>query len=442
MSDIRREQFGSDNEVLSSRLAAAGRLAPKSPSEALQPEPVPPPPLRSRAVRHPLVVFLNFVLTVVIVVVVAGGAGLFLGRMQFERPGNLDQARAVSIDRGTNLGAIADLLQKDGAISSKWLFIAGVWMNKQQNALKAGEYLIPAHASMRQIMDVIASGTGIPYKITIPEGLTTQQIIDRIKTDPVLIGDIGEPPPEGSLLPDTYNFSRGDTRDNLINRMRRERDRLLTDIWSRRSPDLPLTSMDQLVILASVVEKETAIADERPRIAAVFINRLRLNMRLQSDPTVVYAKFGGAGRPDGYTLSKDDLQTESAYNTYTVDGLPPGPIANPGRASLEAVANPSRTRDLFFVADGTGGHAFAENYEDHLRNVARWRQVNAAGGGGAAVATPDPGAAAVADPTPAGGGDGPPAPALKAAQKQAKSSAGGAGPIQLQPPLPVQKPAQ
>ena len=375
MSDMRRDQFGSDNEVLSSRLTGAGRMAPKSPSEALQPESVPPPPLRSRAVRHPLVVFLNFVLTVVIVIVVAGGAGLFLARMQFERAGNLDQARTVSIDRGTNLGAIADLLQKEGAISSKWLFIAGVWLNKQQNALKAGEYLIPAHASMRQVMDVIASGTGIPYKITIPEGLTSQRIIDLIKADPVLVGDIGEPPPEGSLLPDTYNFSRGDTRDNLINRMRRERDRLLTDIWSRRSPDLPLTSMDQLVILASIVEKETAIADERPRIAAVFINRLRLNMRLQSDPTVVYAKFGGAGRPDGYTLSKDDLQTESAYNTYTVDGLPPGPIANPGRASLEAVANPSRTRDLFFVADGTGGHAFSDTYDQHQKNVAKLRTI-------------------------------------------------------------------
>src|SRR6516165_10693494 len=144
MSDIRRDQFGSDSEVLSSRLTAAGRLAPKSPSEALQPEPVPPPPLRSRAVRHPLVVFLNFVLTVIIVIGVAGGAGVFLGKMQFERPSQLDQARTITIERGTNLGTIADQLQREGAISSKWLFIAGVWMNKEQNALKAGEYLIPA----------------------------------------------------------------------------------------------------------------------------------------------------------------------------------------------------------------------------------------------------------------------------------------------------------
>jgi len=441
MSDIRRDQLGNDSEVLSSRLTSAGRLAPKSPSEALQPEPVPPPPLRSRAVRHPLVVFLNFVLTVIIVMGVAGGAGLFFGKMQFERPGNLEQARPIAIEKGTNLGAIADQLQKDGAISSKWLFIAGVWMNRQQNALKAGEYLIPAHASMREVMEVIASGTGIPYKITIPEGLTTQQIIDRIKASEILVGDVGEPPPEGSLLPDTYNFTRGDTRDNLINRMRRDRDRLLTDVWSRRSPDLPLTSMDQLVILASIVEKETGIADERPRIAAVFINRLRLNMRLQSDPTVIYAKFGGAGKPEGYVPSKDDTQIESAYNTYTVDGLPPGPIANPGRASLEAVANPARTRDLFFVADGTGGHAFAENYEDHLRNVARWRKVSDGAVTPAVAPLDDPAGGAGADPA-SGSGDAAPAPTLKAAQKPPRSSAGAPAPAPLQPPMPIQKPAQ
>jgi UPF0755 protein len=433
MNDSRRDQLGSDSGALSTRLTSPGRLPPKSPSEALQPEPVPPPPLRSRAVRHPLVVFLNFVLTIVIVIGVAGGALLFFGRMQFDRPGALDQSRTISIERGTNLGAIADQLQREGAISSKWLFIAGVWMNKQQNALKAGEYLIPAHASMHDVMEVIASGTGVPYKITIPEGLTTQQIIDRIKANDVLVGDVGEPPPEGSLLPETYSFTRGDTRQNMINRMMRERDRVLTDVWSRRSPNLPLTSLDQLVILASIVEKETALADERPRIAAVFINRLRLNMRLQSDPTVIYAKFGGAGRPDGYKLTSDDVKTESAYNTYTVDGLPPGPIANPGRASLEAVANPSRTKDLFFVAlaDGSGGHAFAETYDDHLRNVARFRQNRAAEA--AAAAAPDPGAAA--DAPSANGSDAPPAPALRAASKPGKSSG-------ATPPVPIQKPAQ
>jgi UPF0755 protein len=434
MSDIRRDRFGSDTEVLSARLAASSRAAPKSPSEMLQPEAVPPPPQRSRAVRHPLVVFLNFVLTIVIVAVIAGGAGLFIGRMQFDKPSGLDQARSIAIDRGTSLGTIADILQREGAISSKWLFVAGVWLNRQQNNLKAGEYLIPAHASMRDIMEAMVGGKGILYSISVPEGLTSQQIVDRLNADPILVGDIAEVPPEGTLLPETYKFTRGDTRENILSRMRRDRDRVLTDLWARRAPDLPLTSMDQLIVLASIVEKETGIADERSRVAAVFIIRLRINMRLLSDPTVVYAKFGGKGKPSDYTLSKDDLATNSPYNTYAVGGLPPGPIANPGRASLEAVANPSRTRDLFFVADGSGGHAFAQTYEDHLRNVARWRQVN----GGTAADAPDPGAPAADAPADAAtdDGDAADAPATKAAAKPAKPAkpaASGDGPMQLQP---------
>ncbi len=440
MSDIRRDQFGNDADVLSARLSATSRAAPKSPSEMLQPEAVPPPPLRSRAVRHPLVVFLNFVLTIVIVAVIAGGAGLIIGRIQFDKPSGLDQARSIAIDRGTSLGTIADILQREGAISSKWLFVAGVWLNRQQNSLKAGEYLVPAHASMRDIMEAMVGGKGILYSISIPEGLTTQQIVDRLNADPILVGDITEVPPEGTLLPETYKYTRGDTRENILSRMRRDRDRVLTDLWNRRAPDLPLTSMEQLIVLASIVEKETGIADERSRVAAVFINRLRINMRLQSDPTVVYAKFGGKGKPSDYTLSKDDLTANSPYNTYVVAGLPPGPIANPGRASLEAVANPSRTRDLYFVADGSGGHAFAESYEDHLRNVARWRQVS--GGGGAAADAPDPAGASATDPAAgdAPGGDGgaadpAPQPARAGAKpvKPVKPAPPGDTPMQLQP---------
>jgi len=409
MSDIRRDRYGSDSDILSARLSSSSRAAPKSPTEMLQPEVVPPPPQRSRAVRHPLVIFLNFVLTLVIVAVIAGGAGLFIGRMQFNKPG------------GTSLGAIADILTREGAITSKWLFMAGVWMEREQNNLKAGEYLIPAHASMRDIMEAMVGGKGILYSISVPEGLTSQQIVDRLNADPVLVGDISEVPPEGSLLPETYKFTRGDTRENILSRMRRDRDRTLTDIWNRRASDSPLKSAEELVVLASIVEKETGIADERSRVAAVFINRLRLNMRLQSDPTVVYAKFGGKGKPSDYTLSKDDLSTDSPYNTYTNGGLPPGPIANPGRASLEAVANPSRTRDLYFVADGSGGHAFAETYEDHLRNVARWRQVNGGNGGAAAADAPD-----AAD-------DGDAAPAAPVPVAKPKPAASGDAPMALQP---------
>jgi UPF0755 protein len=421
MSDIRRDRYGSDADVLSARLAsAASRNAPKSPNEALQPEPVPPPPPRSRAARHPLVVFLNFVLTIVIVGAVVLGGGLLFGKMQFERPGDLDQAITVTIEKGTGLGAIGDLLRKNDAISSKWLFVAGVWLNRDQNRLKAGEYLIPAHASMRDIMESMVEGKGILYSIAIPEGLTSEQIVARLNENDVLTGSIDSIPPEGSLLPETYKFTRGDTRANLIARMQRDRDRVVTDIWNRRAPDLPFSTVDQMVVLASIVEKETALADERSRVAAVFINRLRLNMRLQSDPTVLYGLFGGKGRPDDYRFTKADLERETPYNTYVVTGLPPGPIANPGRASLEAVANPSRTRDLFFVADGSGGHAFAETYEDHLRNVARWRQVSgtSAPADGDAAAADAAAAEAAAPDAPAAADGEAPAPDDAAAPQQ------------------------
>jgi len=398
MSDIRRDQYGSDADVLSARLVAASRVAPKSPTEALQPESVPPPPKRSRAVRHPLVVFLNFMLTIVIIAVVVLGGGLLIGKMQFEKPGSLDQARTISVDKGAGVREIADRLQAEGVVSSKWLFIAGVWLNREGNSLKAGEYAIPAHASMSDIMNLMVEGKSVVYRITIPEGLTSQQVIACMMADGVpegqdipgltadqevkcrdsaaaLVGPAPPVPPEGSILPETYAFSRGDTRANVLNLMMRERDRVLTDVWARRAPDLPLNSIDELATLASIVEKETSISDERTRVAAVFINRLRLNMRLQSDPTIIYGVFGGAGKPDGYVITAAHRDGPTPYNTYTIDGLPPGPIANPGRAALEAVANPSRTRDLFFVADGSGGHAFAETYEEHLRNVARWRQI-------------------------------------------------------------------
>lgn len=386
MADIRREPYIDDADTLSARLSSSlGRASPKSPAEALQPEAVPPPPVRSRAVRHPLVVFLNFVLTVVIVSVVALGGGIFAAKMQFDRPTDLDQARTISIDRGQGLSQIAEQLQREGLISSKWLFIAGVWLSGQQSNVKFGEYLIPAHASMAEIMDTMVSGRGILYAITIPEGLTSEQIVARLLSEDILVGDVSAIPPEGALLPETYKFTRGDTRDGLIERMRRERDRVVADAWARRASDLPLESPEELVVLASIVEKETALADERTRVAAVFINRLRLNMRLQSDPTVIYGLFEGAGKPPGFMLRRADLEHQSAYNTYVINGLPPAPIANPGRASLDAVANPSRTRDLFFVADGSGGHAFAETYEQHLKNVARWREISANQGAAAAA---------------------------------------------------------
>ena len=402
MADVRREPYLDDVDTLSARLSSSlGRTAPKSPTEALQPEAVPPPPTRSRSARHPVGVFFNFLLTVVIVGLVGLGGGVFAAKVQFERPSNLDQPRSINIDRGAGLTEIAEQLQRDGIISSKWLFVAGVWLSRQQSNIKFGEYLIPAHASMSDIMEAMVSGRGILYAITIPEGLTSEQIVSRLLSEDILVGDMAAVPAEGTLLPETYKFTRGDTRASLLERMQTERDRVLADVWARRAPDLPIETPEQLLVLASVVEKETALADERTRVAAVFINRLRLNMRLQSDPTVIYGLFGSAGKPSGFVLRRADLDNQSPYNTYVVNGLPPGPIANPGRASLEAVANPSRTRDLFFVADGSGGHAFAETYEEHLKNVARWREINANSGQAAAAEAQAP---APADAAPAAQG--------------------------------------
>jgi UPF0755 protein len=192
----------------------------------------------------------------------------------------------------------------------------------------------------------------------------------------MLVGELPEElPPEGSLLPDTYPFQRGTSRADIVAQMQRQQQRALADIWSKRIDGLPLKTPEELVILASIVEKETGRADERPRVASVFINRLNKKMRLQSDPTILYGLFGGQGRPPERPIYRSDIDKHTPYNTYQIDGLPPGPIANPGRAAMEAVANPSRTKDFYFVADGTGGHVFARTLDDHNENVRRWRVI-------------------------------------------------------------------
>lgn len=353
-------------------------LSPRSARELLQPEQVPPPPVRSRAARHPLVVFFNFFITVAVVaVLIIGGIALY-AKVQFDRDGPLTATRVIEVSPGDGVSDISENLQNLGIITNRWVFRAGVTLYGAEGSLQAGEYLIPAQASMREIVDILVSGQAIVYNITIPEGLTSYQIVQRLLADETLTGEIAQIPPEGSLLPDTYRFNRGESRQAIIDRMMRERDRVVADIWSRRVEGLPISTPAELVTLASIVEKETGIADERSRVAAVFINRLRLDMRLQADPTVVYGIWGGQGMPAnriGLTTAEVNRPTE--YNTYTIAGLPPGPIANPGRAALEAVANPSRTNDLYFVADGTGGHAFASTLDEHNRNVARYRQIQA-----------------------------------------------------------------
>jgi len=352
------------------------RISPKSPRQVLQPEAAPPPPPpRSRKARHPLVVVANFFLMVVVLVVVGVGGVLYYGMQKYQRPGPLTEMTSVLVPRGADLVSISEQLYRNNVIDSPLIFTTAVRLQKSAASLKAGEYLFQPGVSMRDVLDDLTSGRSVLHAITFPEGLTSQQIVDKLNADEVLAGEIAEVPPEGALMPDTYKFTRGATRQQIIDQMRRAQERAVNEAWARREPGLPIDTPEELVTLASIVEKETGRADERPRVARVFLNRLEKGMRLQSDPTIIYGLFGGAGKPADRPIYRSDLDKPTPYNTYQIDGLPPTPIANPGRAALEAVASPSRTNELYFVADGTGGHVFSSTLADHNRNVERWRKI-------------------------------------------------------------------
>jgi peptidoglycan lytic transglycosylase G len=362
---------------------AQPRWAPRSPSEAIKPMAAPAPPPRLRRRRGGMLAALSGFLTLLVAAAIAGFFGLTVLQREVTAPGPLQADKVVLIPRNTGTNEIADLLKREGVIAQPTLFELYALINRQRGQLKAGEFLFKAGTSIDDAIDTLVQGKSILHAISIPEGLTSEQIVARLQENEVLSGTVAEIPREGSLLPDTYKFERGMTRQQLVNAMQTAQKQALAQIWQRRSSELPFRSPDELVIMASIVEKETGRADERTRVAGVFINRLGRRMKLQSDPTIVYGLVGGKGTL-GRGIQKAEIEKPTAYNTYVIDGLPPGPIANPGRAALEATANPSRTRDLYFVADGTGGHAFAESYDQHLRNVARWRQVEQA-----RAATPD-----------------------------------------------------
>jgi UPF0755 protein len=344
---------------------------PRSPRQAIAPERLPPPP--SRRARHPIVVIGNAILTIIVLAIIAAGAGLYFGKGKFESAGPLDRERTVVIPRGAGIRDVAELLRRERVIDIPMVFVLGATISGKSGDVKAGEYLFDPAVSMSEVLDTLVEGRSVQHTVTVPEGLTSEQIVQRLMESDVLTGDITSIPLEGTLLPETYKVTRGTTRQQVLNRMQSSHKRLVQETWERRASDLPIKTVNEFVTLASIVEKETGKADERTRVAAVFINRINRRMRLQSDPTIIYGLVGGKGTL-GRSLTRDDVERPTPYNTYTIDGLPPGPIANPGRASLEAVANPSRTKELYFVADGTGGHVFASTYDEHLKNVSRWRQ--------------------------------------------------------------------
>ncbi len=315
-------------------------------------------------------------LLVLVGLLVAAGVGLFGLLHMAERPGPLDERVVVVIERGAATEDIAAGLEEEGVISSRHLMLALIaWQRLmgEKRPLKAGEYAFHPGMSLLDVLETLRQGKGVVHRLTIPEGLSTEQVLRRVREHPVLSGELTLQPEEGSLLPDTYLFTRGETRDEIVRRMMDAQKRLLEALWPKRAKGLPFKTPREAVILASIVEKETAIPEERPRVAAVFINRLKKNMPLQADPTVIYGITQGESL--GRKLTKSDLKKDTPWNTYTRRGLPPTPIANPGRESIMAVLNPAKTDDLYFVADGKGGHVFAATLREHNRNVARFRKL-------------------------------------------------------------------
>ncbi len=354
-----------------------GPIIPKSASEALRPERVPDPPKRSRKARSQMVIFLNFLMTLAVFVAVAAVGSAYYAFSVYQGPGPLTTNTNFIVRNGAGLGEIANRLESNNIITNERIFrwLTATYLHDGET-LRAGEYEIKAGASMKDIMELLKSGKSILYSVTLPEGLTVRQMFNKLQADPVLEGDLPSAlPAEGSLRPDTYKFTRGTKRTEIVQQMAAAQTKLVDQIWEKRDPSVQLANEQDFITLASIVEKETGLADERAHVASVFLNRLGKGMRLQSDPTVIYGLFGGEGKPSDRPIYQSDLKKDTPYNTYLIKGLPPTPIANPGKDALEAVANPWKTQDLYFVADGTGGHVFAATLDEHNANVRRWRKL-------------------------------------------------------------------
>jgi len=318
---------------------------------------------------------MRFFFFLLLLAAIAAGA-FYAEQWNFFRPGPAAEEKIVLIEPGERLSSISQKLARAGAVENPALFQIGVRLRAQGAKLKAGEYAIPAHASQADVMGILALGKSIQHKITAAEGLTSQMIYDIVKSDPVLTGDAGAAPREGTLLPETYLFTRGVTRAQMLSRMTKAQQDLLAKLWPARAGDLPFTTEHDAIVLASIVEKETAIPEERRHIAAVFENRLRLGMKLQSDPTIIYGLT--RGYPLGRGIRESELTGATPYNTYVIAGLPPTPICNPGKDAIAAVLDPETSKDLYFVADGSGGHVFSATIAEHEKNVAKWRRIEKA----------------------------------------------------------------
>ncbi len=325
---------------------------------------------------------LNAFLTFFFFATLSGAVGIFWLDSQFNQAGPLEQTTRLLVRRGESAQALAKRLEDDGIVRSQALFLANYYSrrfisrmrSKPDVQIKAGDYAIDPRASISKVLDLLNEGRAQLYSVTIPEGLTSHQIVERLKSDQGLTGEIIVVPPEGSLLADTFKVQTGATRQSVLELMRSEQAKVMSELWIARAPDVPFKTPAEAIILASIVQREMGPNDDPERIAAVFINRMRKGIRLQSDPTILYGLFGGSvawGRP----IYRSEIQQKTAHNTYQIDGLPPTPIASPGRQALKAVLRPAATSDLYFVADGKGGHIFSATLAEHNQNVAKWRTI-------------------------------------------------------------------
>jgi UPF0755 protein len=358
-------------------------VRPRSPAEALEPGRAPPRPrgVRQRKESRVLSGFarvVSGVMTILLVAMVAAGGLTLLVTHLYNRPGPLTLTQTVVVPKGASSNDIADDLEREGVISSRWAFMMNYLvqsrMRPKEVVLKHGEYLFKPNVSIREVIEILSEGKSVQYRVTIPEGLTSQQIVARLNEEENLTGEVTQVPAEGSILPETYSIEKGMARQELLERMQLKQKQVLEAAWERRQADLPFKSPEEAVVLASIVEKETGRADERERIAGVFVNRLKKGMPLQSDPTILYGIYGG-GVQWGKPILQSEKDAKNAHNTYQIKGLPPTPICNPGRPALEAALNPSQHGEIFFVADGSGGHIFSATLKDHNAAVANWRKV-------------------------------------------------------------------
>jgi UPF0755 protein len=353
--------------------ASAPRHAPKRPASIK--------PVRERRKLGPVLRFINALLTIVVLALLGlGGAAAYL-QSSLDAPGPLTQSKLVVIPRGEETQSIADRLERDGVVSNRNSFVASYYWAQftakysggKPVSLKAGDYEVKPGATLRSVIDTLSEGRTATVKLTVPEGLTSHQIVERIKADQLLTGEIGVVPTEGTLLPETYVVPRGSSRQAVLDMLQVEQKKIVDRAWAERQEGLPFKTVEEAITMASVVERETGRNDERDRVAAVFVNRLRANMQLQSDPTILYGLFGGKvswGKP----ILRTEIRSNTAHNTYVIKGLPPTPICNPGRAAIEAVLRPAQTKELYFVANGKGGHVFAETLADHNTNVKKYRE--------------------------------------------------------------------